>query len=49
VARELKNSNYMELSAQTVRPALKEAGIKAMVKKPRLLPRRIRSVIALQY
>ena len=33
VAQELKNSIEVEVSAQTVRRALKEAGMKAMVKK----------------
>jgi transposase len=42
--KELKNSIKVEVSAQTVRRVLKEAGLKAAVKqkKPRLLPRHIR-------
>ena len=42
-ARELKDTAEVEGSAQTVRRALKEAGLKAEVKKkkPRLLPRHV--------
>jgi transposase len=44
LAQELKNTTEMDVSAETVRRALKEAGLKAIVKKkkPRLLPRHIR-------
>jgi transposase len=44
VARELKHTVGVETSAQTVRRALKEVGLKAATKKrkPRLLPRHIR-------
>lgn len=44
VAQELKDSIGVEVSAQTVRRVLKEAGLKAAAKKkkPRLLPRHIR-------
>ena len=43
VARELRDISNAEVSAETVRRALKEAGLKAATKKkkPRLLPRHI--------
>lgn len=44
LTRELRDVSNIEVSAQTVRRALKEAGLKAATKKkkPRLLPRHIR-------
>jgi transposase len=44
LTRELKNATNINVSTDTVRRALKEAGLKAVVKqkKPRLLPRHIR-------
>src|SRR5690348_15256751 len=43
-AQELKDASAVEVSGDTVRRALKEAGLKAAAKKkkPRLLPRHIR-------
>src|SRR5271170_265707 len=53
ITRELGETNNMEISAQTVRRALREAGLTARTKirKPRLLPRHIRQRLefALRY
>jgi transposase len=53
LTQEFKNTKNIELSVQTVRRTLKEAGLKAITKKkkPRLLPRHIRQRLdfALKY